>query len=302
MKERFEGDANRKNRVDALLRQKLVAGDSGLAEELADLIEVMEVPDGAALIHQGKSDTDMYFILAGQFALVINRRTINHRVKNDHIGEMSAIEPSLARSASLVADGVTVVGKLTAAQLDEVAERYPRVWRQLAKEYAQRLYQRNAQVRAPRDTIRVFIISSVEALDIAREVQNQLGHDFVVNVWTNGVFRASHYNIENLEKVLEDSDFAIAIAQPDDLTQIRGEESLTPRDNVVFELGLFIGRIQRQRTFLLEPRGDAVKLPSDLAGITTLGYRHGEKKDLPASLASACNQIRDIINEYGPRD
>lgn len=146
-------------------------------------------------------------------------------------------------------------------------------------------------------------MSSVEALPIAQVIQNHFAHDsFIVTVWTNGVFRVSNYNIESLEKVLDDSDFAVAIAQPDDLTTVRGKEKHTPRDNVVFELGMFIGRLGRRRTFLLEPRGEEVKLPTDLAGIQTLGYRYGHKNDLPSLLAPTCNEIRNAIQELGPRN
>ena len=49
--------------------------------------------------------------------------------------------------------------------------------------------------------------------------------------------------MESLERELDQSDFAIAIAQPDDLTESRGEAKPTPRDNVIFELGFFMGRL-----------------------------------------------------------
>ena len=158
-----------------------------------------------------------------------------------------------------------------------------------------------------RERIRVFIISSAEALTIAREVQSHLQNDFPndnfsIVVWTDGVFKASSYAIESLERVVDDSDFAIAIAQPDDLTEIGGEKKPTARDNVIFELGLFIGRLGRQRALLLEPRYEKVKLPSDLSGLTTIRYQYGEPKDLPSLLASACYEIRKIIIELGPRN
>ena len=61
-------------------------------------------------------------------------------------------------------------------------------------------------------------------------------------MWTDGVFRASWYPVESLEAQIDQSDFAIAIVQPDDITIKRGVEVATARDNVIFELGLFIGR------------------------------------------------------------
>ena len=40
---------------------------------------------------------------------------------------------------------------------------------------------------------------------------------------------------------------------------------------------MFIGRLGRKRTFLVEPRGEEVELPSDLKGITTLTYKYEPK-------------------------
>jgi len=52
---------------------------------------------------------------------------------------------------------------------------------------------------------------------------------------------------------------------------------------------------------LLEPRGEEVKLPSDLSGITTIPYKY-DPKNLAAALGPACNRIRDVINELGPNN
>ncbi len=303
MKKRFEGVAGRRLLIEALKTQKVVAGNVALAEVLADLVEVMEVRTGETIIRQGGSDNDIFFILTGSFNIVVNSKTVAKRVANDHVGEMAVIEPSQARTATVVADEDSVICKLSEPQLTDFGQHYPDIWRYFARELVRRLAQRNAFVNPAREKIHVFILSSTEALDIAREIQNSFAHDnFSVVVWTDGVFTASSYAIESLEQAVEDSDFAIAIAQPDDLTNIRGESKPVPRDNVIFELGFFIGRLGRKRTFLLEPRGKGVKLPTDLAGLTTIGYRYGEPKDLPALLGPACHHMRKIINELGPRN
>jgi len=303
VKERFEGADGRRLLIDALKTQKLVTGNAVLAEELAGLVEVMEVRTGETIIRQGASDNDLFFILTGSFNIVVNGKVVAKRSAHDHVGEMAAIEPSQARTATVVADEDSVICKLSEPQLADVGQRYSDIWRYFARELVRRLAQRNAFVNPAREKIRVFILSSTEALDIAREIQDNFVHDnFSVVVWTDGVFKASAYAIESLEQAVEDSDFAVAIAQPDDLTNIRGESKPVPRDNVIFELGFFIGRLGRKRTFLLEPRGGGVKLPTDLAGLTTIGYRYGEPKDFPALLGSACHHMRKIINELGPRN
>jgi CRP/FNR family cyclic AMP-dependent transcriptional regulator len=243
----------------------------------------------------------VYFVISGAFDIVVNGRKVNRRFANDHLGEMAAIQPTQRRSATVTATEKSVLCKVTEPQLTEIAKQFPHVWRFIAKELARRLEQRNAHVTTTHAKIRMFIISSAEALEIARTIQNAFEHDFTVIVWTDGVFRASWYPIESLERELDQSDFAVAVAQPDDITEMRGKSAATTRDNVIFELGMFIGRIGRQRSFLVEPRGEEVKLPSDLSGITTLGYKY-DKDNLASALAPACNRIRAIVRELGPNN
>ena len=288
---------------DALMNQRLVRGHKLLAEELAKIVQLTGVNAGDVLIQQGGDDGDIYFILAGKFEIVVNGRRIAVRTPREHVGEMAAILPSLRRSATVRAIDDGVVAKLGATQLIELANRHPWMWQQLASVLAERLFQRNALVTATHEHVRVFVISSAEALPIARAVQEIFARDpFHIIVWTDGVFKASRYSVENLEAVLDSSDFAVAIAQPDDLVQSKGETSPTPRDNVLFELGLFIGRLGRLRSFLLEPAPGDVKLPSDLSGITTVRYRPGPQNELLSLLAPACNQMRRLFNEIGPHN
>jgi predicted nucleotide-binding protein len=301
MIERFRGEGGRRNLIEALRNQKIVAGDAGLAEQIADLGILSEVGPGTTIIEQGAEDTDIYLIIVGAFDVIVNGRKVNRRFANDHVGEMAAIQPTQRRSATLVSTEKSVLCKLTEQQLTELGRQYSDIWRLIAKELARRLEQRNVHVTATHDKIRIFIISSAEALEIARTIQNAFEYDFTVVVWTDGVFRASWYPIESLERQLDQSDFAIAVAQPDDITLSRGGSSPTARDNVIFELGLFIGRIGRQRSFLVEPRGEEVKLPSDLSGITALPYRY-DPANLAASLGPACNRIRAIIKDLGPNN
>src|SRR5690606_21579892 len=98
---------------------------------------------------------------------------------------------------------------------------------------------------------------------------------------------------------LEQSDFAIAVAHPDDVTTSRDEDWPTPRDNVIFELGYFMGRLGRDRAILMEPRGQKLKLPSDLAGITTIKYKLGSHSDTQHIIAPACNELREHISRLG---
>jgi CRP/FNR family cyclic AMP-dependent transcriptional regulator len=147
-----------------------------------------------------------------------------------------------------------------------------------------------------------FIGSTVEALPIAREIQAALGHDpFVGTVWTDSVFGASAVTIESLEKALEESDFACLVVTGDDVIRSRDHERNVPRDNVVFELGLFMGRLGRDRVFMVRPRGEDIKIPTALHGISMLDYARGDERDLAARLGPACTALRKLVNKLGPR-
>ncbi len=303
MKERFEGERGRRLRVEALLAQKIVAGVSGLAEEIADICEIQEFPEGSELLRQGDETNEVYLVLTGTISIIVNGQAVASRGPGDTVGEMAAIQPTQVRSATAVATATSVVAKLDEEQFSDIANRYPTIYRTIARELSRRLLERNKLVRSHRDNIRVFIISSVEGLPVARALQSAFERDpFSCTIWTDGVFRISSYTIEALEAAVDDSDFAIAVAHADDVTAFRGTNWPTPRDNVILELGLFMGRLGRARAILMEPRDEKVRLPSDLAGITTVSYGFSNGKDMDALIAPACNRLRAHILSLGPNN
>ncbi len=300
MIDRFSGDRGKSLLFDEVRKQKIVLGIPGAAEALVEVGTLSAVRQGEALIEQAASDNDVYFIISGTFGVVVNGKRIATRYPSDHVGEMAAISPTQKRSATLVADGDALVLKVGEEKFSEIATRYPEIWRRIAQELSRRLEQRNALIRPPNEKIRVFVISSVESLHIARAIDNAFAHDpFLTMVWSNGVFRVTNYTLESLEQELEQSDFAVAVAHPDDTTNIRDEDWPTPRDNVIFELGFFMGRLGRQRAILMEPQGTKVKLPSDLAGITSIRYRYEKGQNVAALISPACNELRDHIMALG---
>lgn len=302
MKERFEGEDNKRRLVDALNAQKLCAGaPTALGSDLADAVELVEVQPGEVIIHEGAGDDDLFFILAGKFSIHVKEQEIAVRTVGDCVGEMSAIESSLPRSATVVATELSVVAKLSEPKFNQIADAHNIMWRNISKVLAKRLHQRNNLVAQPNKHPKLFIISSVEALPIAYEIQASLKHDCLPVVWPDGVFFASGFPLEALEKAVDESDFAVAIAQPDDTATSRGVEGKVARDNVIFELGLFMGRLGRRRTILFQPAGQELRLPTDLKGLTAVSYQTGETKDMPAHIAAACHEVRKVIKELGVR-
>jgi tetratricopeptide (TPR) repeat protein len=145
---------------------------------------------------------------------------------------------------------------------------------------------------------KIFIGSSVEGLSVAYAIQQNLTHDAEPTVWDQGIFDLSQTSIESLTKTVDDSDFGIFVFSPDDIVKMRGKESKAIRDNVIFEFGLFIGRLGRDRVFFVTPEGSDFHLPTDLLGITPGVYNpNREDGRLQAATGPACNQIREAVKK-----
>jgi Predicted nucleotide-binding protein containing TIR-like domain len=144
----------------------------------------------------------------------------------------------------------------------------------------------------------VFVGSSREGIEIARAVQTQLAEVSNVDVWNEVPSRLSKGTLESLVEVLDTYDFAVLVLTPDDLIVSRGIEQKAARDNVLIELGLFMGRIGRQRTFLLVPKESNVKTPADLEGVAFATFATpDDPKRLLSAVGPACTQIRNAIKE-----
>lgn len=147
---------------------------------------------------------------------------------------------------------------------------------------------------------RIFIGSSVEGLSVAYAIQQNLTHDAEATVWNQGVFELSKTTMESLNSILDSVDFGIFVFSPDDMTIMRGNESLTIRDNVLFEFGLFIGKLGRNRVFFIIPEGSDIHIPTDLFGVTPGKYDSNRTdKSLQAATGAACNQMRTQFKNLG---
>ncbi|WP_052437622.1 TIR domain-containing protein [Vibrio jasicida] len=145
----------------------------------------------------------------------------------------------------------------------------------------------------------MFIASSVEGLEVAESVKALLEHSSIrAEIWTQGTFKANGYPLEQLELALQKHRFGLFIMTPDDILLRRNEEVNVARDNVLLELGMFIGKYGREHCFIMLPRGGAApKMPSDLTGFNTLDYDHEWFKDSPdAALGTSVRAIKIKID------
>jgi hypothetical protein len=149
---------------------------------------------------------------------------------------------------------------------------------------------------------RLFIGSSTEGLHLAYAAQHNLESDAEAKVWTQDVFDPGLSRLESLVKWASECDFAFLILTADDITGKRGEMNVTARDNVIFELGLCVGCIGRERTFFAMPRGvPGFRLPSDLEGVNCVEYVERADHDWAAALGPACYRIRNQMHTLKPR-
>ena len=151
----------------------------------------------------------------------------------------------------------------------------------------------------------VFIGSSVEGLSIAHAVQQLLEHDADVTVWSQGVFELSHYPLDSLREALRNSDFGIFIFTPDDMVEMRNEKHSAVRDNVIFEMGMFVGLLGKEKNFIVMPKSQKdLHLPTDLVGLNPAVYDPVRRDgNLTAALGPACNAIRSAIQKrFAERD
>ncbi|EAZ88052.1 nucleotide-binding protein [Crocosphaera chwakensis] len=148
----------------------------------------------------------------------------------------------------------------------------------------------------------VFIGSSAENLDYAYAIQANLERDAEPTVWNQDLFKLSQSTLEDLCRQVENFDFSIFVFTPNDTVIIRKEENRSVRDNVVFELGLFIGNLGRNRCFFIIPRGEEFHLPTDLLGIKAGTYDSSRQdKNWKAALGPACREVINSIRELGKR-
>lgn len=300
--ERFEGEDGRQAVVEALRKQALILGDVALAKRFLEVGALSYVASGETLITQGAWDTDLFFILAGEFEIWINGQSVDARKAGEHVGELAGLSGSRPRTATVIARTESLVLKVSDASLRATALNNASFWRAAADTIAMRLDERNSRFGTANDHPNVFVISSSEALGVAEIVRRELNSGtLTVRVWHKGTFSLSEYPISDLEDAIELSDFTIAIARPDDTIIFRGESSRATRDNVHLEYGIALGKLGRKRSILLVDVDPSLRLPSDLAGLTTARYRGRDASELQETVATACDEIRNHISMLGVR-
>ena len=126
------------------------------------------------------------------------------------------------------------------------------------------------------DRPRIFLGSSGQQHKLVQALTRGLSDIADVEPWTT-TFNPGVSTLERLLELTKEVDFAAFVFAADDWTKSSASSApdansgqASPRDNVVFEAGLFGGALGMRRTFILHAHG--AKLPTDLLGLTSVRY------------------------------
>ncbi len=134
---------------------------------------------------------------------------------------------------------------------------------------------------------KIFIGCSSESIELAESAKQILEDEFEVTIWNESIYEKSVFKLNKsfLDSLLKASlkfDFGILIGTPDDQVIYRNNVVLNPRDNILFELGLFMGRLGISKSaFIVE---ETVNVLSDLKGITLSMFKKGNRKSFEDSV------------------
>jgi predicted nucleotide-binding protein with TIR-like domain len=144
---------------------------------------------------------------------------------------------------------------------------------------------------------RIFLGSSAKQAELLEAIARGLEDVADVDPWMT-TFNPGRSTLDRLVELSQQVDFAAFVFAQDDWTTTDESQpgQASPRDNVVFEAGLFGGALGIRRTFILHANGS--KLPSDLLGLTSIRY---DPATGPAVVDAVNEKLRKVIESEGCR-
>jgi len=255
---------------------------------LAKKIIIKKYNKNDVIIEQNEFGKELFFIFNGSVDVIVNGDKKATRKAMEHVGEIATLFTNMRRTATNIVAEDSYLGVINSDSFIPFVEKNPLIYRQVALTLAQRLEQRNCTIRKNNDVLKIFIGSSKEGLKKINGIIKKLKQiKCEIKKWDSDIFQPSKTAIESLEEMLYMCDFGIIVLTPDDKSVIRGKKHIVPRDNLIFELGLLMGAISRNRTFFFVS-DKVIKTPTDLASVTHLTFKETDK-------------IIDMINKYGCR-
>lgn len=148
---------------------------------------------------------------------------------------------------------------------------------------------------------KLFIGSSKEGLDVAKilkdKVDSECGTWIETEIWNEGnVFSLNKNALDSLLKAARKFEYGVLVASKDDIAVSRGVTKGVPRDNVLLEMGMFLGSLGLTRAFLMVE--EDTKLPSDYNGVTLPFYDKNTAGSVEAAIKKIIAAFQGTKNSY----
>lgn len=146
---------------------------------------------------------------------------------------------------------------------------------------------------------KIFIGSSSEGLMIAqaikKKIEDECGDWLQCDIWNEGeVFKVNSGTLDSLIRASRRYDYGILVATADDKSIKRKIIHKSMRDNVLFEMGLFLGSLGLDRAFLFA--NTKISIPSDFNGVTLIRYH--KKSDIKPKVSELVDHLTKTKNSY----
>jgi hypothetical protein len=147
----------------------------------------------------------------------------------------------------------------------------------------------------------VFVGSSSEKSEVADVIVRQLRDVADAISWKESdSFKPTSSTLAGLLHAAQRYHFGIFVLTPDDKTKSRGTTKFSPRDNVLFEFGLFLGALGPERAMaIMEKRDEKLKVPSDLLGIHIESFSYTTDDNLASQISAVLVPIKKSIKRLG---
>ncbi|WP_431753913.1 TIR domain-containing protein [Nitrososphaera sp.] len=170
------------------------------------------------------------------------------------------------REAQRRSSRVAIVGIPDEWYVTEEGEHVTRQFIKTPPKHSATLNQKQSTVL---DTKKVFIVHGPDdaaKLELARIIEGFRLKPIILHEQANG----GKTLIEKFEKRIENIGYAFILLTPDDICKDKTAEMYRARQNVILELGYFMGKLGRDRVCYIYK--DGVELPSDIHGVAYASF------------------------------
>ncbi|MCW5964211.1 MAG: nucleotide-binding protein [Bryobacterales bacterium] len=150
----------------------------------------------------------------------------------------------------------------------------------------------------------VFIASSsaTAARECGEHLAAQLQEVAEAVFWKHDVFLPGQHLLESLSLAIDRADFAVLLCLPEGKTNYRSKKYAGLNPNVLFELGVSLGRLGKSRAFVVRPQGANLLAPGYLDGISQVEFIMREESTAASTMGPVCLKIKEAMKLQGLKE